>query len=180
MSLRLMTAISIHALQTECDTGFAVHHDLQPISIHALQTECDKSISSFAISTIFISIHALQTECDRARYQPAGSVKYFYPRTPNGVRLGFTSAIGDLTPRISIHALQTECDSLCIKAYCQFVISIHALQTECDCGHFPRYFSIVISIHALQTECDLQTSLMSFQLLFLSTHSKRSATWRRL
>ena len=104
---------------------------------------------------IDISIHALQTECDPcAPHTTLSSFCYFYPRTPNGVRLEYRVYIST-TDTISIHALQTECDKI--------LLLLHT--------------AIRISIHALQTECDKQPELNSnVDAIFLSTHSKRSAT----
>ena len=61
--------------------------EMTPISIHALQTECDPKRAE-PMETIIISIHALQTECDSLLHTLLFQCQYFYPRTPNGVRLG--------------------------------------------------------------------------------------------
>ena len=60
------------------------------------------------------------------------------------------------------------------------IISIHALQTECDNSILTITLGSSISIHALQTECDMVSlSAIDSMTLFLSTHSKRSATvWK--
>ncbi|MDF2925135.1 MAG: hypothetical protein K0R57_4049 [Paenibacillaceae bacterium] len=81
-------AISIHALQTECDNAgcriscagkhfnprtpngvrrrsCCVFVSATSISIHALQTECDNIPLPLVPQLLSISIHALQTECDR-------------------------------------------------------------------------------------------------------------------
>ena len=56
------------------------------ISIHALQTECDIA-GPITTKVVLISIHALQTECDVMLMIGSTLQHYFYPRTPNGVRL---------------------------------------------------------------------------------------------
>ena len=101
---------------------------------------------------------------------------------------------------ISIHALQTECDheSLTKRVDCDNFyprtpngvrqlglavdspigsISIHALQTECDtmCNGSGCLKSIFLSTHSKRS-ATTQTAKNSGFCLFLSTHSKRSAT----
>ncbi len=56
------------------------------ISIHALQTECDSNSPDVFTVKTEISIHALQTECDKNTTMLFSYQTYFYPRTPNGVR----------------------------------------------------------------------------------------------
>ena len=93
------------------------------------------------------------------------------------MRRHVTAVDGD-TICISIHALQAECDPLRSGRLINHnLISIHALQAECDQSPTLLLSTATISIHALQAECDL-IDLMSIRQLsiFLSTHSKRSAT----
>ena len=133
-----------------------------------------------------------------AFFTAALSNRYFYPRTPSGVRptaaISAASKIIFLSTHskrsatvplsrhrywfsISIHALQTECDDGLKGAGDVIQISIHALQTECDFAFFAFKLLSCISIHALQAECDDVSNMDNKELLeFLSTHSKRSAT----
>ena len=122
------------------------------LSTHSKRSATTYSRGSKRLAAI--SIHALQTECDISRPLSKLRIVYFYPRTPNGVRLmGEFSTPTNLG--ISIHALQTECD--------------HSAKSNriCDSDFYPRTPNGVrhrcflrsasvqaISIHALQTEGD--------------------------
>ena len=101
---------------------------------------------------------------------------------------------------ISIHALQTECDAYSGQLALQSKISIHALQTECDgnrinihhaaMNFYPRtpngvrpargvYIYIVrlfLSTHSKRSATIRFIVIICSYFLFLSTHSKRSAT----
>ena len=154
---------------------FAVAENLIFLSTHSKRSATGIKINKTVLTQI--SIHALQTECDISRPLSKLRIVYFYPRTPNGVRLmGEFSTPTNLG--ISIHALQTECD--------------HSAKSNriCDSDFYPRTPNGVrhrcflrsasvqaISIHALQTECDHIDKINNFlDERFLSTHSKRSAT----
>ena len=102
----------------------------------------------------YISIHALRKECD--------------------VNAVFSSSPTD----ISIHALRKECDYKHRYQWAmQDMISIHALRKECDNSAAAFDNIQTISIHALRKECDaLFGSTGRTSVLFLSTHSVRSAT----
>ena len=102
-------AISIHALQTECnpDTGKPAFTNV--ISIHALQTECNPRRQVHNVTVGPISIHALQTECNLLQQLIKLLLCNFNPCTPDGVQLRqLRNALGVIN--ISIHALQTECN----------------------------------------------------------------------
>ena len=101
------------------------------ISIHALQTECDW-LRYLQQLRFHISIHALQTECDQKFNNRWGTQRYFYPRTPNGVRQFHCctpySRIHHFYPRTP-NGVRQDFFEAYEKAH---QISIHALQTECD------------------------------------------------
>ena len=103
------------------------------ISIHAPRAGCDRRSSLISISVRRdISIHAPRAGCDRPGGQERGTHKYFYPRTPGGVRLLCLSRLSQRL-RISIHAPRAGCDlpQLPAPAY-RVSISIHAPRAGCD------------------------------------------------
>ena len=78
--------ISIHALQTECDCHYAVHHGGNGISIHALQTECDYMPDDNTVINYGHFYPRTPNGVRPKRLLGNGRRVYFYPRTPNGVR----------------------------------------------------------------------------------------------
>ena len=110
-------------------------------------------------------------------YTSAETYRYFYPRTPNGVRQNVGKRFGEMTP-ISIHALQTECDPKRAEPMETIIISIHALQTECDALAAGMDLKRVNFYPRTPNGVRLTPFRISvFGIEFLSTHSKRSATW---
>ena len=60
------------------------------------------------------------------------------------------------------------------------IISIHALRKECDYFYADNVIWVQISIHALRKECDIALINADMPFCkFLSTHSVRSATFRK-
>ena len=130
----LARRISIHALLAESDPRKAVttrgnhryfyprspcgerllrrfpNMSLRIISIHALLAESDECKRKI-IAAINISIHALLAESDPAMPPQLWRRFYFYPRSPCGERLYYTT-INTHCQHISIHALLAESDKL--------------------------------------------------------------------
>ena len=151
---------------------------LMAISIHALQTECDAIIDTKRLEAReFLSTHSKRSA---TRYTSKHRIKTynFYPRTPNGVRLSLSKASPRCRKFLSTHSKRSATDGT-DYCYTVYTISIHALQTECDMATYFRAANYFISIHALQTECDVVIQfVVEYEVVFLSTHSKRSATLR--
>ena len=123
------------------------------ISIHALQTECDSERSNI-IHDYHISIHALQAECDTGKLFTETLYPNFYPRTPSGVRLHqLAFAIID-TIFLSTHSKRSATGTLLPRTATPFVfLSTHSKRSATVFGSRVP-FSHCISIHALQAECD--------------------------
>ena len=124
--------ISIHALQAECDAIIDTARLKAKISIHALQAECDFIACLIGIIIkLFLSTHSKRSATLHACNTPFRK-RYFYPRTPSGVRPAQRICWQRLV-QISIHALQAECDIIITQRRDKNKqISIHALQAECD------------------------------------------------
>ena len=176
------TVISIHALLAESDprTGLTCG-DGRNISIHALLAESDFVLwTALNLLLRFLSTLSLRRATDYNKSMLL-HLKYFYPRSPCGERLG-KCRCWVLSDIISIHALLAESDRRRgVLCYLDNIISIHALLAESDgCfGRFavdPAYFyprspcgerqarrdsrqqPAGISIHALLAESDAQTA----------------------
>ena len=128
------------------------------ISIHAPLAGCDLPVTGLYPHRVqFQSTHPLRG-ATRRRTFPAGTARYFNPRTPCGVRRIIYCHISAY-PRISIHAPLAGCD---------VGVLLHLR------GGLP------ISIHAPLAGCD-HTAIRALLCLlrFQSTHPLRGATGRR-
>ena len=151
-----------------------------------------------ALNNIFLSTLSLRRATLRQTFN-IERIKYFYPRSPCGERLGaFMRFLYSLF--ISIHALLAESDSFGMLPRCLLKrISIHALLAESDRSKPTEQTKTFISIHALLAESDQSSAKSTPEeanfyprspcgerpgkvkvvepgLLFLSTLSLRRAT----
>ena len=148
-----LMAISIHALQTECDTIYTSNK--RPIMhfyprtpngvrlpngpilftiIIFLSTHSKRSETVFPLAAVyvvlFLSTHSKRSATSQPISIDNGSL-YFYPRTPNGVRPLNCFFIPFLAIFLSTHSKRSATHNL-LQVSLPLPISIHALQTECD------------------------------------------------
>ena len=147
---------STHSLRS-ATMGYTAKWAFGLVSIHALLAECDSTYLFITSKHLRVSIHALLAECDhQIRIERAGK-HCFNPRTPCGVRQveRFNHAHVSV---VSIHALLAECDlnEAVIKYF------VDGFNPRTPCG-------------VRQTSSSRSTTIVLFQ----STHSLRSATFRR-
>ena len=149
--LRLL--VSIHALLAECDLLTVAEGCSGRVSIHALLAECDSSMVMLWF-LLLVSIHALLAECDNHLLISQAAGSGFNPRTPCGVRPGY-----------SVYVIK------------KFRVSIHALLAECDRGR--RVPKDPVASFNPRTPCGVRLVFGHLDAVgeeFQSTHSLRSAT----
>ena len=124
-------AISIHALQAECDLVIMlfIMAVMVFLSTHSKRSATITVTARSGSDTI--SIHALQAECDNGAKYKIPRYYHFYPRTPSGVRLLPSRHGAALIQFLSTHSKRSATMELNIR-YLAIIISIHALQAECD------------------------------------------------
>ena len=98
--------ISIHALLAESDPDGTTTDTFFGISIHALLAESDSQVFQRIAKPFRISIHALLAESDRALRQLQSALRYFYPRSPCGERLGGVKIGSNITVFLSTLSLR--------------------------------------------------------------------------
>ena len=130
--------------------GFLLRTKFQ--STHSLRSATPPAFSKIILSPV--SIHALLAECDPRWAGTDHCMPRFNPRTPCGVRLGFTFVDCE-DERVSIHALLAECDDT-------FLLHPNVrggFNPRTPCGVRPFIMLVAgpflpVSIHALLAECD--------------------------
>ena len=152
-------------------------HFFCPVSIHALLAECDVTSSRQSIARRGFNP---RTPCGVRldSLVSGGAGGCFNPRTPCGVR---QSASNTRTARISFqstHSLRSATRRP-RHGLARATVSIHALLAECD----SIQARILVKVRGFnpRTPCGVRPSDSSVQrtrLMFQSTHSLRSATFR--
>ena len=172
---RIGCQISIHAPLAGCDRLSCGFGSIRSISIHAPLAGCDPAPVADPLVD-FISIHAPLAGCDKKSLYSIGTLCYFNPRTPCGVRLRKRDARSLGFQFQSTHPLRGATEIPYSKATVIEFQSTHPLRgatvkmevyhvgnsdfnprTPCGvrpaCVRNPR-FALGISIHAPLAGCD--------------------------